>query len=246
MKMTAPEVKTLPKHIAIIMDGNGRWATERGLSRAAGHEAGLETLKEIVNRSIQIGIDILTIFAFSSENWARPKEEVNSLFKLFLAALENEFLTLQKNGVKLTFVGKIDAFPDDIQNKMKTVENSTKNNKNLQLNVAANYGGRWDIQSAIQKICKDVGDGSVGSNEINPKIISDNLCLSEVPDPDLLIRTGGEQRLSNYLLWQLAYTELYFCDTKWPDFSVAEFDKALQHFLVIERRYGRVPQKAAP
>lgn len=242
--MTLSEVESLPKHVAIIMDGNGRWATEKGLNRTAGHQAGLESLKTIVNRSIQVGIEILTIFAFSSENWERPKSEVNSLLNLFLAALENEFHTLHENGVKLSFIGQIDAFPDDIQTKMKKAEESTKNNTSILLNVAANYGGRWDIQRAVQKICRKIESGIINAKDIELDLISKNLCLAMLPEPDLLIRTGGEKRLSNYLLWQLAYTELYFCDTKWPDFSIAEFDKALHYFLAIERRYGGVPQKA--
>ena len=242
--MTPSEVESLPKHVAIIMDGNGRWATERGLNRTAGHQAGLESLKTIVNRSIQVGIEILTIFAFSSENWERPKSEVNSLLNLFLGALENEFHTLNENGVKLSFIGQIDAFPDDIQTKMKTAEESTKNNTSILLNVAANYGGRWDIQRALQKICRNIESGIIHAKDIELDLISKNLCLATLPEPDLMIRTGGEKRLSNYLLWQLAYTELYFCDTKWPDFSIAEFDKALHYFLAIERRYGGVSQKA--
>ena len=242
--MTLSDVESIPKHVAIIMDGNGRWATDRGLNRTAGHQAGLEALKDIVDRSIQVGIEILTIFAFSSENWERPKSEVNSLLNLFLGALENEFNTLHENGVKLVFIGQIDAFPADIQAKMKTVEESTKNNTSILLNVAANYGGRWDIKRAVQKICRGVESGAINANDIELELISQNLCLAMLPEPDLMIRTGGEKRLSNYLLWQLAYTELYFCDTKWPDFSITEFDKALHYFLAIERRYGKVPQKS--
>ena len=241
--MTLPEVETLPKHIAIIMDGNGRWATNRGLDRTAGHRAGLEALKQVVNRSIEVGISTLTIFAFSSENWQRPKEEVDNLLQLFLVALKNEFVALHENGVRLRFIGNTDAFPADIQTKMKMVEESTKNNVSILLNVAANYGGRWDILCAIKKICENVEEGTLHPGDIGTGTIAKNLCLSTLDEPDLLIRTGGEKRLSNYLLWQLAYTELYFCDTKWPDFSVSEFDKALQHFSIIERRYGRVPKR---
>ncbi len=242
--MTLSEVESLPKHVAIIMDGNGRWATEKGLNRAAGHQAGLEALKDIVKRSIQVGIEILTIFAFSSENWERPKSEVKSLLNLFLVALENEFHTLHENGVKLSFIGKIDDFPASVRTKMKSAEKLTKNNTSILLNVAANYGGRWDIQRAVQKICKNIESGVINAKDVELDLISKNLCLATLPEPDLMIRTGGEKRLSNYLLWQLAYTELYFCDTKWPDFSIAEFDKALHYFLAIERRYGGVSQKA--
>ncbi len=242
--MTLSQVALLPKHVAIIMDGNGRWATEKGLLRTAGHQAGLEALKDVVNRSIQVGVEILTIFAFSSENWERPKSEVNSLLKLFLEAFDNEFLALHEKGVRLTFIGQIDAFPTDIQTKMRAAEQSTANNTNILLNIAANYGGRWDIKCAVQKICKKIESGAIDINNIELELISENLCLASLPEPDLLIRTGGEKRLSNYLLWQLAYTELYFCDTKWPDFSIEEFDKALQHFAAIERRYGKVSPQA--
>ncbi len=232
------EYDSVPNHVSIIMDGNGRWAYQKGLPRTEGHREGLQRVKQIVKICPNLGINILTIFAFSSENWKRPSDEVDYLLELFLQVLEDEVSELHERGVSLRFIGNLNAFPTSLRKKMDSVERATTGNKALVLNVAVNYGGKWDMVQAVRSICKGVKNGEKSLSSIDESLLSNHLCLSDFPDPDLLIRTGGEKRLSNYLLWQLAYTELYFTDVYWPDFGVENFKAAVESFSKRERRFG--------
>ena len=229
----------LPRHVAIIMDGNGRWAEHRNLPRFAGHRAGVETVRRIVQMSGELGIEALTLFAFSSENWRRPKKEVGLLMDLFLSALEREVNKLHETGVRLRVIGELSAFPKKLQQRIHDSMEKTRDNKGLALNIAANYGGKWDITQAVRKLAKEVADGTLSSDEIDEAAIAERLSFSTLPDPDLFIRTGGEQRISNFLIWQLAYSELYFTHTLWPDFDREEYAKALQSFASRQRRFGQ-------
>lgn len=229
----------LPRHVAIIMDGNGRWAEHRNLPRFAGHRAGVETVRSIVQMSGELGIQALTLFAFSSENWRRPKKEVGLLMDLFLSALEREVKKLHETGVRLRIVGEISAFPKKLQQRIHDAMEKTRDNQGLSLNIAANYGGRWDITQAVRKIAEQVKSGVLDSQDIDESTIAEHLSLSMLPEPDLFIRTGGEQRISNFLIWQLAYTELYFTNILWPDFVREEYAKALQSFASRQRRFGQ-------
>ena len=236
--MTETIDSALPQHIAIIMDGNGRWANRRQLPRIAGHRAGVENVRVIVERCAQLGIKGLTLFAFSSENWRRPPTEVRLLLELFSAALEQEVERLNKNGVCLQIIGDRAGFPRKLQSRIERAEKLTRNNEALTLVIAANYGGRWDITQASRQVAKEVAAGRLAPEDINEDTISKYLCLTDLPEPDLFIRSGGEQRVSNYLLWQLAYTELYFTECLWPDFDATEFDRALQSYALRQRRFG--------
>jgi undecaprenyl diphosphate synthase len=229
----------LPRHVAIIMDGNGRWAEHRNLPRFAGHRAGVETVRRIVQMSGELGIEALTLFAFSSENWRRPKKEVGLLMDLFLSALEREVKKLHETGVRLRVIGELSAFPKKLQQRIHDSMEKTRDNKGLALNIAANYGGKWDITQAVRKLAAQVAEGSLNSDEIDEAAITQQLSFSMLPDPDLFIRTGGEQRISNFLIWQLAYSELYFTHTLWPDFDREEYAKALQSFANRQRRFGQ-------
>ena len=233
----------IPKHVAIIMDGNGRWAQKRGLPRVAGHKAGVETVRSVIQTCAEKGIEVLTLFAFSSENWRRPKKEVSLLMSLFLAALQREVKKLHKNGVQLRIVGDVSAFDNKIQEKIKKSEELTKNNKTLVLNIAANYGGQWDITCAVKSLAEQVESGTLIAEDITSDLISQNLTMSDLPEPDLFIRTGGEQRISNFLIWQLAYSELYFTDTLWPDFDRQAFEDALTSFAGRQRRFGHTGEQ---
>ena len=229
-----------PDHIVIIMDGNGRWATRQGLPRVAGHKTGVKVLRSIVEECARRKIKILTVFAFSSENWQRPKQEVRFLLDLFISSLHEQVDDLHKNNVKLQFIGDRSAFPKKLQQSINESEAKTSGNSGLILNVAANYGGRWDIVDTCRRIAGDVNEGRININDIDEHLFSTYLSLSGLPEPDLLIRTGGEQRLSNYLLWQCAYSELYFCDELWPEFTATSLDRALAWFADRERRFGMV------
>jgi len=229
----------LPRHVAIIMDGNGRWAEHRNLPRFAGHRAGVETVRRIVQMSGELGIEALTLFAFSSENWRRPKKEVGLLMDLFLTALEREVKKLHDTGVCLQIIGDISAFPKKLQKRIHNSVEKTRENQGLKLNIAANYGGKWDIAQAVRKLAEQVAAGTLDSQDIDESKIAAHLSLSSLPEPDLFIRTGGEQRISNFLIWQLAYSELYFTHTLWPDFDREEYAKALQSFASRQRRFGR-------
>ncbi|MBI4695452.1 MAG: isoprenyl transferase [Gammaproteobacteria bacterium] len=228
----------LPRHVAIIMDGNGRWAKRRQLPRIAGHRAGVENVRTVVRRCAELGIEVLTLFAFSSENWRRPPTEVRLLMDLFVMALDQEAAKLHENGIRLQVIGDRTAFPKRLQRTIASAEALTRDNRALTLVIAANYGGRWDIAQAARKLAEDVRAGTLEPADITPEALSPHLCLSGLPEPDLFIRSGGEERISNYLLWQLAYTELYFTDCLWPDFDAAQFEVALESYACRQRRFG--------
>lgn len=232
-----PEVASVPKHVAIIMDGNGRWATKRFLPRVAGHSQGLDTVRNIVKECGDLGVQHLTLFAFSSENWRRPAEEVGFLMKLFLTALEKEISRLHRNNVRLRLIGDLFHFDPLIQERVTAAEARTAENTGLNLTIAANYGGRWDILQAISACIK--AHPNLEPDAINEELFAPFLSMSYAPEPDLFIRTGGEQRISNFLLWQLAYTELYFTDVLWPDFDAQELQKSFAWYRDRERRFGR-------
>ncbi len=233
----------IPKHVAIIMDGNGRWAQKRGSPRITGHKAGVETVRSVIQTCADKGIEVLTLFAFSSENWRRPKKEVSLLMSLFLAALQREVKKLHKNGVRLKIIGDVSAFGKKIQEQIKKSEKLTKDNKTLVLNIAANYGGQWDITQAVKSLAEKIESGQLKAEDITSDLISQNLSMSDLPEPDLFIRTGGEQRISNFLIWQLAYSELYFTDTLWPDFDRQAFQNALDSFAGRQRRFGHTSEQ---
>ena len=228
----------VPNHVAIIMDGNGRWARRRALPRHAGHRSGVTAVRRSVELAAERGIKYLTLFAFSSENWARPREEVSRLMTLFLEALQREVNELHRNNVRLEFIGARERLQEGLVDKIEAAEATTAQNTGLRLLVAVAYGGRWDILNASRSIAARVAEGSLAVDDIDEEVFAAGLQLGEIPDPDLLIRTGGEQRISNFLLWNLAYAELFFCDTLWPDFADQDFDTALEHFAHRQRRYG--------
>jgi len=231
--------ETIPQHIAIIMDGNGRWAKSRGLPRVAGHRRGVETVKKVVSICGEKKVPYLTLFAFSSENWGRPSVEVNLLIELLQTTLENELQRLHSNNVRLRVIGDLTRFPQKLQRNIIEADRLTGNNDALNLTIAINYGGQWDMTQACQALARRVASGELDPQQITPTLIESELCTHGLPAPDLFIRTGGEQRISNFLLWQLAYTELYFCDTYWPDFDAAAVDKALGYFAGRQRRFGK-------
>lgn len=233
----------LPRHVVIIMDGNGRWARSRRLPRVAGHRAGVEAVKEVVRACGEKGIEVLTLFAFSSENWRRPKEEVGMLMGLFMSALDQQVKKLHENNIRLRIIGNRSPFSAALQQRIAEAETLTENNTGLTLVVAANYGGRWDITQAARRAAAMVARGEVGVDAVDESLLASQLCIAELPEPDLFIRTGGEQRVSNFLLWQLAYTELYFTATLWPDFSRAELDRALASYSNRQRRFGRTGEQ---
>lgn len=228
-----------PLHIAIIMDGNGRWANQRGLPRAAGHQAGFKVARSIIEAVGKRQHKALTLFAFSSENWRRPPTEVRLLLELFMSALQSEVDKLMDNNVHMRFVGERSAFPDKLRQQMDLAEQKTASNTGLKLSIAVNYGGRWDIVNAAQQVAKAVQCGEVSVADITEEKFSEYVCIPDCGDPDILIRTGGDQRISNYLLWQLAYSELFFLDSLWPDFSEKELDFAIDSFSQRERRFGQ-------
>jgi len=233
----------IPAHVAVIMDGNGRWARKRALPRHLGHRSGVRAVRKIVEIAAQRGVSYLTLFAFSSENWNRPREEVSKLMGLFVEALQREVDDLHRNNVRLEFIGARDLLQMKLRDMITAVENQTSDNSGLRLQVAVAYGGRWDIVQAAQKLADRVAAGDMEAGDIDDKAISDELALAGIPDPDLLIRTGGEQRISNFLLWNLAYAELWFCDTLWPDFDEQQFDQALQFYAHRQRRYGHTGEQ---
>jgi undecaprenyl diphosphate synthase len=232
-----PDVASIPKHLAIIMDGNGRWATTRFLPRVAGHSQGLNTVREIVKECGDLGVEYLTLFAFSSENWRRPAEEVGFLMKLFLTALEKEVSRLDKNNVRLRVVGDLTRFDQQIQDQVAQAEEKTAHNTGLNLTIAANYGGRWDMLQAVSACLK--ANPTITPEGVTEALLTPHLSMSYAPEPDLFIRTGGEQRISNFLLWQLAYTELYFTDLLWPDFDAKALQASFAWYRERERRFGR-------
>jgi undecaprenyl diphosphate synthase len=228
----------IPKHVAIIMDGNGRWARNRAMPRHAGHRAGVKSVRNVVETAAQRGVSYLTLFAFSSENWSRPKEEVSRLMALFLEAVQREAKSLHKNNVKLEFIGARNLLQEGLLEKIEEAEVLTSKNNGLHLIIAVAYGGRWDIVNATKRVAQQVLDGSLALDAVDESSVAGEMQLAGIPDTDLLIRTGGEQRISNFLLWNLAYAELYFTDKLWPDFNAGDFDKAIEHFANRQRRYG--------
>jgi undecaprenyl diphosphate synthase len=238
--LAIPDTSGVPRHIAIIMDGNGRWAKQRFLPRVAGHKRGLEAVRATVKACVQRGVEYLTLFAFSSENWRRPQDEVKFLMQLFIAALEQEIEKLHSNGVRFRAVGDLSRFEPRIVRLVAEAEARTAGNDGLLLTVAANYGGRWDMLQAVARMLQDRPELASGFAETD---LSPYFCMSYAPEPDLFVRTGGEQRISNFLLWQLAYSELYFTDTLWPDFDAAALDQAIRSYQERERRFGRTSEQ---
>ena len=233
----------LPRHIAIVMDGNGRWAKKRFLPRQAGHKSGLSATREVIQLCSDKNIEALTLFAFSSENWKRPEKEVGFLMELFFTALQNEIKRLNKNNVRMRFIGDITAFSQKLQSQIIKSQELTSQNTGLDLYVAVNYGGHWDITHATKQIAEKVRDGSLKPEDIDQNLIKQHVALNDVVEPDLFIRTGGEKRISNFLLWQLAYTELYFTDILWPDFNEQELEKALSDYAARQRRFGHTGEQ---
>ena len=235
----APTAARVPRHIAIVMDGNGRWAKQRRRPRSFGHRAGQKTVRSSIEFCLKNGIEALTLFAFSSENWQRPPAEVSALMELFLKALDREVAELHKNGVRIRFIGELSAFAKPLRERMLAAMQKTAANDKLALNVAVNYGGRWDIANAARQAARDVAAGKLDADAIDEKTLAPYFALADLPPVDLFIRTSGEQRISNFLLWQLAYAELYFCDTLWPDFDPASLQLAVDSYAGRERRFGK-------
>jgi undecaprenyl diphosphate synthase len=243
--MAGAVVKTLPRHVAITMDGNGRWATAHGQTRTAGHKAGLAPVRMCIQECSERKIEALTLFAFSSENWARPAAEVGSLMGLFFEALDAEIAELHERNVAMRFIGARRELPVRLQARLAAAEERTGGNTGLKLQVAVSYGGRWDIVQACQELARQCASGALRPEEISEQRFATATSLGALPDAELMIRTGGEQRLSNFLLWHCAYAELYFTPRLWPDFGVADFEEALAFFASRERRFGQVPAQRA-
>jgi undecaprenyl diphosphate synthase len=237
---TIPDTASIPRHIAVIMDGNGRWAKQRFMPRVAGHQRGVEALREVVKACRDLGVEYLTVFAFSSENWRRPAEEVSFLMTLFLKMLEREVAKLHKNNIRLKIIGDRVRFDDKLKQTMRDAEQLTANNSALTLTIAVNYGGRWDVMHAVQNMLREHPSLAQTFTEED---LQPYLSMSDAPEPDLFIRTGGEQRISNFMLWQLAYTELYFTATLWPAFDRKELGKAIASYQKRERRFGRTSEQ---
>jgi undecaprenyl diphosphate synthase len=228
----------LPRHIAVIMDGNGRWAEERGLPRAAGHQAGIASLRDVTRSSRELGIGYLTVYAFSTENWKRPKREVSMLFRLLVKMLRDEMEEMLENGVRLKTIGQINLLPKVVQQELHDATERTTNNKGLTLTLALSYSGRWDLVRAMQTIALEVRSGKMSPEDISEEVIRRSLTTAEMPDPDLLVRTSGEMRLSNFLLWELAYSEIHVTKTLWPDFRREHLYEAIREYQTRERRFG--------
>ncbi len=233
----------LPRHIAVVMDGNGRWANKRHLPRAAGRKAGVNATRTIVENCAKTKIQALTIFAFSSENWNRPESEVSMLMGLFISTITAEVKKLHQKNVRVKFIGERSRFSEKLQKSINASEDLTAENTGMQLNIAANYGGRWDVVNACKSLVREVQENKVTIDDIDEKLFNSFVSLSELPEPDLFVRTGGEQRISNFLIWQLSYSELYFVDTLWPDFSDADFAAALSWYANRQRRFGKTGQQ---
>ncbi len=238
-ELSIKERQNLPQHVAIIMDGNGRWAQLQGKSRSAGHKSGAASVKEIVSNARNVGVKALTLFAFSSENWQRPQTEVSILMDLFMFFLSKEVNRLNKHDIRLKVVGDVSRFSEKLQKKIKESEELTKNNKSMVLSIAANYGGRWDIMQAAKELARKVEQQEIALTDITEEALNAQTSLADLPDVDLLIRTGGDCRISNFLLWQVAYAELYFTDVLWPDFDESQFNLAIAAFEQRERRFGQ-------
>jgi len=228
----------IPEHIAIIMDGNGRWARKRGLPRATGHKKGVDTVRIVVEACIKLGVKYLTLYTFSTENWKRPKNEITTLMKLMVRSLQTETNELHANGVRINTIGEIEALPDAVQNELSQAIEKTKNNDKLVLNLAVSYSGRWEITEAVKKIAQEYKDGKIDISDINDELISEHLTTAGMPDPDLMIRSGGEYRISNFLIWQIAYSELYVTKVLWPEFKCKNLIDAIKDYQKRERRFG--------
>ncbi len=233
----------IPTHIAIIMDGNGRWARRRGLPRVAGHKSGVDTVRDITEACAELGIKYLTLFTFSTENWNRPKDEVSTLMRLLLRSIKDRCNELNENNIKLTTIGALTALPVEVQKELIEAIEKTKNNKRMTLNLALSYSGRWELLEAVKNISRSVSNGDIKLDDIDEKYFSKQLTTKNIPDPDLLIRTSGEFRVSNFLLWQIAYTEFYISDVYWPDFKRKHLYEAIKSFQTRERRFGRVSEQ---
>lgn len=233
----------LPRHIAIIMDGNGRWAKQRFLPRIIGHRAGVEAARRVIKYCVEKKIEVLTLWAFGSENWRRPHQEVSFLLDLLLTALQRETEKLHKQNVQLRMMGERSRFDERLRQHIIQSEQLTANNTGMKLVIAADYGGQWDISCAVRAIAAEIESGTLKSADVTPNLIATKLSMADLPNPDILIRTSGEQRVSNFMLWQLAYTELYFPNVYWPDFNAQELEKALQFYNGRERRYGHTSEQ---
>lgn len=236
----------IPRHIAIIMDGNGRWARKKGLPRVAGHKRGVDTVRDIVEACAQIGVKYLTLYTFSIENWKRPKDEVSTLMHLLLKSLKDRADELNNNDIKLTTIGDISTLPKVVQQRLFEDMERTKNNKRMTLNLALSYSGRWELINAIKNIAHLVEQGKIKPDDIDEKVLADALTTKDIPDPDLLIRTSGEFRVSNFLLWQIAYTEFFITDVYWPDFTRKHLYEAIKNFQGRERRFGKISEQIKP
>ena len=233
----------VPKHIAIIMDGNGRWAKNRHQPRFMGHRAGVKSVEKIVKHCVKCEVEVLSLFAFSSENWRRPSKEVSLLMELFAVALKQQTKRIHKNNARLRVIGDISKFSTSLQKQIEEAQTITENNTGLTINIAANYGGRWDITQSVKQLAERVKQGSLNIEDITEQHITQGLMTADLPEPDLFIRTGGEQRVSNFMLWQMAYTEFYFTDTLWPDFDEQVLDTAIASFNQRERRFGKTSEQ---
>lgn len=231
------DMKRIPTHVAIIMDGNGRWAAERGKERSFGHQAGVETVRRITSECVRLGVKYLTLYTFSTENWNRPEDEVSALMGLVLSSLEDEIFV--KNNVRFRVIGDVKRLPESVRAKLRETEEHTATNTTMTMVVALSYSARWEMTHALQNIVTDVQSGRVHADDVDEKLVGQHLETAFMPDPDLLIRTGGELRVSNFLLWQIAYSELYFCDTYWPDFNEADLHQAIIDFQSRQRRFGK-------
>jgi undecaprenyl diphosphate synthase len=235
----------IPAHVAIIMDGNGRWARQRRRPRSFGHQAGVKSLRRTVEHCGRIGVAYLTVFAFSSENWNRPQKEVSRLMELFMRALDKETRELNDNGIRVRFIGELGAFSPELREKVRLAEQLTRDNDRMTLNVAVNYGGRWDIVQAARNLARDAVSGRIDPERIDEPLFASRLALADSPDPDLFIRTGGEMRISTFLLWQSAYAELFFSPVLWPDFGPEALDEAVAAYRSRERRFGRTGEQVS-
>lgn len=235
------DMKRIPTHVAIIMDGNGRWAAERGKERSFGHQAGVETVRRITSECVRLGVKYLTLYTFSTENWNRPEDEVSALMGLVLSSLEDEIF--MKNNVRFRVIGDIKRLPESVRTKLRETEEHTAANSAMTMVVALSYSARWEMTHALQNIVADVQAGRVHADDVDEELISQHLETSFMPDPDLLIRTGGELRVSNFLLWQIAYSELYFCDTYWPDFNEEDLHQAIMDYQGRQRRFGKTERQ---
>lgn len=237
------QLGNIPKHIAIIMDGNGRWAKKKGLPRVAGHRRGIETVREIVEACANLGVKFLTLYTFSTENWKRPKNEVSTLMRLIVKSLKNETEELNRNDIRLTSIGNIDQLPDKVREELEYSFDKTSKNTKMTLNLALSYSGRWEITNAVKKICREIQIGSLKVEDIDESLISFNLETGQMPDPELVIRSGGELRISNFLLWQIAYSEIFVTDILWPEFKSSNLIDAIKEFQTRERRFGLVSEQ---